>query len=398
MAGQLKPDDQMLIDGGVESTRYQLGEHNLTGGFYPEYLFDGTTGNACSVNHGCFFIITFYENINIYRCGGPSFNDTGAFIIYKKNDINNDFIDITKDIKQNISRLGENMWQLYIENLQKGTYKFEIPAKGATQGTAEWFLEKAYPKILLEENNNYYSVLADNYNINTHSYNPVTINSFSEKKFNIRKLFEEITIAQETFRPIDKFTNFKILLDELYSVSITAIKSSRELIISNDDIDISISSFIHYFHLNYLCKQNGAVKIAISYDQGKTWYTWKNSAFNLLPVNIPCKPCHTLDKQELTQWNQAKDCIYNHGIDKDALYHINLNPILSISKKIRFAYVIDRPSTADTAHVNNLIWNFDAKGHLDKMKDSEYNVSIYDHSAKITSLIENALLKVNIMI
>lgn len=68
------------------------------------------------------------------------------------------------------------------------------------------------------------------------------------------------------------------------------------------------------------------------------------------------------------------------------------------AEKIRFAYVIFRPLYTDTAENSQLDWQFDAKGSMQKMTDTEYVVNVYEDQIKVKTLIGNPIVKVNLIV
>lgn len=253
---------------------------------------------------------------------------------------------------------------------------------------------------LLKINNQYYSIHQSNYDISAKSYIPLSHADFNNHGFYINDLLKEITISGETFRPIDKFDTFSIVSNAHKTIELLGLKNYSEMAVATENIDLSISSNINSMILTADSNLRGTMKLAFSLNDStaQKWYTVTNGILTELTITIPLKDHSLFSEDEKQQWNNAKNTILANGISIEDFNSINLNMLADSMDSIRFVYVLYRPGYADNITVQNLEWNFDAKGHLDKMKDSEYNVSIYDHSAKITSLIKNALLKVNIMI
>lgn len=83
---------------------------------------------------------------------------------------------------------------------------------GLYTGLYPW--EERY--YLIRKGVNYYNINNDNYDLLTKGYNNLTINGplydlFKNNGFLLQSLFDEVTIEDETFKPIEKFNNFNIV-------------------------------------------------------------------------------------------------------------------------------------------------------------------------------------------
>lgn len=201
------------------------------------------------------------------------------------------------------------------------------------------------------------------------------------------------------FVPIDKFDNFSIVMNDAeINLNLKALKCSKQLVVANDDILTSIASHIDSFLLSVNKSAASDIRVAFSIDSGVTWKTWNSVSLvfeDLTGCVIPLKSHDTLTAFELTQWNNAMDIIALNGITPETLSTLNFNTLGTSS--IRFAYVLNRPAFTDIAETSQLNWQFDAKGNMRKMADSEYTVDIYEQQIQLTTLITNELIKVNIL-
>jgi hypothetical protein len=261
---------------------------------------------------------------------------------------------------------------------------------GLYSGTNSWI-----SPVLLKQNNQYYSILSTNYNVSSLMYNPLVSIDFLQA-FNIEDLFKTITLGIETFRPIDKFNNFQIVDNDMYQFyMLDAIKSSRELIVANDDIYLQMVSNIDYFNLAFNKSNNGVIKIIFSIDKGLSWKSYNGSNFINLSSVIPLKEYNTLTTDEITQWNLARDEIYNYGITPEVFNTINFN--LLNAETIRFAYVLERINYTDVAQSNQLVMQFDAQGTMRLMKSTEFDIDMYNNHIKIIPTIPSDIINVNVM-
>ena len=69
-------------------------------------------------------------------------------------------------------------------------------------------------KFLLNNRNKYYSIDDKHYNREIKIYESIgdvlDINTFKENGFDIKDLLQDRTIEEETFKPISKFSRFKL--------------------------------------------------------------------------------------------------------------------------------------------------------------------------------------------
>lgn len=262
---------------------------------------------------------------------------------------------------------------------------------GIYSGDFTWILLEC----LLLSKSKYYTLDSDS--------NPVEI---------IEPLTDDIIMEKKTllknidFTKLQPLESIKIILinnAETKSLKIRGLKSSRELITANTDISFLMVQNIDYFKLDYSQLGDSSLKMAISTDKGLNWLTWNPTSqqFEKLECTITAKEFNLLSSEELSQWNHAKDIIFENGIIADDFNNLDFNLLAEdniLPKTIRFAYVLSRPTYGDVVNTAGLSWQFDAKGYLKKMKDSEYDTDVYEHQLKFTSLIENPLIKVNILV
>lgn len=253
---------------------------------------------------------------------------------------------------------------------------------------------------LLKVDNQYYSIQKSCYDTETQSYLPFSHADYDNYGFYINDLLKEITINEETFKPIDKFSRFSIVCKTHKPITLYGIKNIAEMAIPTENIDLTVASTIHSITLSSETTANSDIKLAFSFNDfsAQKWYTVTNGALTELNITIPLKDHSLFTETDKQQWNNAKNTILLNGLSIDDFHSLRLHQLSDSLKSIRFAYVLKRPSYEDNVVVQNLEWNFDAKGTMKKMKDSEYDVDLYEHSAKVTTLIENDIIKVNIMI
>ena len=252
--------------------------------------------------------------------------------------------------------------------------------------------------FILKSNGKYYSVNKDCYNTTTKQYNEITNldqETFLEYGFFDNDLFTEITIDGETFKPIDKFTSFSLVLNKnVESINMVGLKTNTELVITNNDSIISSHSNINSIINQSEMSNNGQIKMVFSIDEGNTWKSHDGIDFVNLSIIIPNKPYNEFTEDELIQWNNARDEIFTNGIDANLLNTLDFN-VLDFNK-IRFAYVLHTENITDTATNQKVILNFDSENSMILMKDNEIDIEVFSNRIRVVPKINSELIKLNI--
>ena len=224
----------------------------------------------------------------------------------------------------------------------------------------------------IKQNNKYYSFSKDNYDTTTKMYKEITLDDINNDLYlcKLTDLTKEVTIRDETFRPIDKFSNFKIVSKYNMPKTIIGRKSKTGMSIANGDIYTKVASKINSFTLDNTVNNNSYIKMAVSFDNGSTWKTYKDKKFVDLNITIANKTYENMTVDEKNNWKSAKETILSEGFAPDILSTIDFNTINDLST-IRFAYVLYQDLIDDNCGVSKLSWNFNANGKFQKMKDSE---------------------------
>ena len=228
----------------------------------------------------------------------------------------------------------------------------------------------------IKQNNKYYSFSKGNYDTETKMYKEITLDDINNNLYlcSLSDLTEEVTIGEETFKPIDKFNNFQFVSKYNEPKTIIGRKSKTGMSIASGDIYTKVTSRINSFTLDNTVNNNSYIKMAVSFDNGITWKTYKDSKFVDLSINIAIKTYENMTTDEKNNWKSAKETILSEGFTPDILSTIDFNTIEDLNT-IRFAYVLYQDLSTDTCEVNNLSWNFDVKGKFTKLKENEANIS-----------------------
>lgn len=216
--------------------------------------------------------------------------------------------------------------------------------------------------VILQSNKNYYSIDEKYYNPSTKNYNAISdlsASNFSNYEFNIYDLFDEITINEETFKPIDKFESFSIISTSQNTLTVNGIKVDKSMIATMEPLSMAAYETIHNITADYTTENNGAIKLIFSFDKGNTWKTYDVSinAWNPVSVNIPTKLYDNFTSEEKSNWDFARDTILSDGISVQNLGDVVFST--ETIKTLMFAVAFSRPTYADTCTLRGLNIKYD---------------------------------------
>lgn len=216
--------------------------------------------------------------------------------------------------------------------------------------------------VILQSNKNYYSIDEKYYNPSTKNYNTISdlsASNFSNYGFNIYDLFDEITINEETFKPIDKFESFSIISTSQNTLTVNGIKVDKSMIATMEPLSMAAYETIHNITADYTTENNGAIKLIFSFDKGNTWKTYdvSTNAWNPVSVNIPTKLYDNFTSEEKSNWDSARDTILSDGILVQNLGNVVFST--ETIKTLMFAIAFSRPTYADTCTLRGLNIKYD---------------------------------------
>ena len=216
--------------------------------------------------------------------------------------------------------------------------------------------------VILQSNKNYYSIDEKYYNSSTKNYNAISdlsASNFSNYEFNISDLFDEITINEETFKPIDKFESFSIISTSQNTLTVNGIKVDKSMIATMEPLSMAAYETIHNITADYTTENNGAIKLIFSFDKGNTWKTYdvSTNTWNPVSVNIPSKLYDNFTSEEKSNWDSARDTILSDGISVQNLGNVVFST--ETIKTLMFAVAFSRPTYADTCTLRGLNIKYD---------------------------------------
>lgn len=393
MAGNAKPNGV-----GKEGKISFSSENNAYGDY--GILVNGEISESgyggCMLATGQHIEFTIINDVNIYAYGGD-YHDIGGRTPQKVN--------LLKKVDNEYIKLGEydtksstDGWYLLFNSLEAGTYRVTTDVNYVV--FAEWYVEnKSF--VVLKQNNNYYSINENLYNTKTKMYEPITdlsFTTFNDYGFTLSDLYKTIVINDETFKPIDKFNNFKIVQNNNKNIiKIKGIKYNKGMSIANGDFSLRLAENIDYFHSESLVSDGCSIKFVVSKDSGTTWLTTTDDGVSWIELthNVPMKNYSELTSDEKTQWDNLMTEIDTQGILISSLNSIDFNTLKA--DKLRFAYVLDITNASDINIITKLKLQFDSIGSYEQMNnDTDVNISITNNAIKIKPLKDCELMKINV--
>ena len=86
-------------------------------------------------------------------------------------------------------------------------------------------------------------------------------------------------------------------------------KSKTGMSIASGDIYTKVTSRINSFTLDNTVNNKSYIKMAVSFDNGATWKTYKDNSFSDLNITIANKTYEDMTVDEKNNWESAKETI-----------------------------------------------------------------------------------------
>ena len=146
------------------------------------------------------------------------------------------------------------------------------------------------------------------------------------------------------------------------------------LLIPKGDMNLSNVVNVDYFKMQGDGKN---IKIIVSNDSGKTWYTFKNQKWIKINATV-----EDVDKNgiSINTFNSINDIFWNE---------------LITNKKVRFAYLFKLDSTEDIEEIDKIELQYDGQGKWKQLKGNEFEVVYASNSLLEVSLFCNGDFKIN---
>lgn len=204
-----------------------------------------------------------------------------------------------------------------------------------------------------------------------------------------------INPLKDTFRPIDKFDNFRIISNGNNYVYTKGIKTMHQLIIESGSNYTGFYEKLDSLTINGTISDtvNDSIKIVVSVNDGTTWMTWNGTNWDDTDIIIPLKEFSTLSTDELVQWNLAISDILSTGISLSVFNSLNFN--IANARKLRFAIVLTRNLYNSTVEITDANMSYDTKGNYKELLDNEFDLHLYQNSIQLIPKISVNKILIN---
>lgn len=396
-----------------------IGAHYIDNGRNPAFSY-----NDDALPNGKYFFDTTYNSIILNNCMGSfsSYSAQAYISSYYRNEsttitASKNFIGQTNDkvsVSNSFGVITGNMsnWTVCSNNIFNttkldgvdDTYRLifeEYNRKriGLYCGNYPW----VFANYLIWMDNKYFSPQNSYYNTGTLMYNEITLSDIATNgvdEYVISDLYDFthtiVTIGDESFCPIDKFDNFKIVSIDKNYVYANGIKSNEELIVQTFDINPTSVKSINSIDIASSVSEDSTIKFVFSQDTGETWQTIENDTLTFTDCVIPRKSYDDMSQMEKDSYTTALETIKEKGIALADFQKIDFNSLKL--QRLRFAYVINRNNYLSTSNITEVLWNYEDKDYLRELRDSEYVTDVFEHVVKLKSNITNPKLVIQMVL
>ena len=247
---------------------------------------------------------------------------------------------------------------------------------------------------LQDTNSNYYSLLDKYYDSTTQTYNPVQLSELSDNLCSLEDIFSEKTIGDETFVPIEKIGEAKLLtILKNKQMTINGVKNLSEMIVANDTFNVLSGEYLDY--QKFSIEGTGNVKVILCADGKWLTYNSTTSKFEEISVTVPDKNYSEFNDTDKSNWENTKNIILSNGIPIDTLSTLDTR-VLKMSK-VKFAYAFQKANYDDVCNTSKIDYAFSVEGGLYEMSQEEYVCESITDSIRITPNTENEMITINII-
>lgn len=179
-------------------------------------------------------------------------------------------------------------------------------------------------------------------------------------------------------------SNVKLICNQDVQLNVTGLKANTSMAVTLDAISLKKFETIHKITGTYNLSSTSSIKFIFSYDKGLTWKTFdiNTGQWNTLTnLSIPIKLYNTFTTADQAAWDAAKAQILTDGVDIQNLGNVDFD---LKEQSIMFAVVINRPSYADDATLNDLQILYDGLKTYLGVDRSQCSVSVCGDTVTLT--------------
>lgn len=304
-----------------------------------------------------------------------------------------------------------NLWTMDLNNIIDNTnqfmdltnYRVIDPTSNESEvGVYFGYYSWETADFMIWMDGNYYSIKEENYDTSSQMYKPFTLediitNSFSSYACNnIKELTTNVTYNNESFIPLSKFNNFKIISNKNIPLFSKGLKSTKELVVQNFDLYPTTFDKINSITIDKVMTGTSNIKIAFSKNLGETWHVFRDNKVIDLDCFIPSKNYSSMTASEKLSFHAAKEAISNFGMTLQEFESTDFNLIKC--SRLRFAFVLEKTTYTDSLKLKNVLLNYNQATSRVLLSDDAYQASLFNHSISIIPKEDLDEIEVDIII
>lgn len=200
---------------------------------------------------------------------------------------------------------------------------------------------------------------------------------------------------------VSNINDINLISNQSVKLTVNGIKSDKELVVSNENLSITSAETIKKYIPTVTKTGNGELYTVVSNDNGTTWKTWSatSSSWEDLTNVCPLDAYKDLTSEQLTKWNTFRDEVATSGINSTDIVGANFELLRGSDKRLKFAFVLKRPTYEDGIVLKDLQWLIDKVGGWMKLDENDIKIKVTTTNCEVTALQDNMKnVKVNILI
>ena len=157
--------------------------------------------------------------------------------------------------------------------------------------------------------------------------------------------------------------NFSLVSNEECKLSVMGLKKLSYMVVPKYALSINSIVYLSNIAVNFT-NTKSSLKLVISVDDGKTYYTYKNDSFERVSITIPTVDYDNFTEIDNTNWENAKTIISENGIDVSTISSVDFSKFGALygkDFKMKYALVVTVESFDSSISVNNIAVTYSSK-------------------------------------
>ena len=157
--------------------------------------------------------------------------------------------------------------------------------------------------------------------------------------------------------------NFSLVTNEEYKLSMLGLKKMSYMVVPKYNLSVNFVVYLNNIAVNFT-NTKSSLKLVVSVDDGKTYYTYKNGSFKKVAITIPTVDYDNFTEIDNTNWENAKTVISENGIDVSTISSVDFSKFGALygkDFKMKYALVVTVESFDSSISVNNIAVTYSSK-------------------------------------